>query len=133
MKYNLKYKIKDLFTEKLDLSVFKQFITSGDLVQLLIHLDTSLVSTSEKNIFHLKINYNISGRNIPIHAIWMGIIILEFENVPFDEVPKDFKSDWFLENDKIKKFVDESINHISFFIGGKLPTVPDIKEFNNEN
>ncbi|WP_346675520.1 hypothetical protein [Methanobrevibacter woesei] len=133
MNYNLKYEIKNSFTEKLDFSFFKQFIKSGTLVHLAVQLNTSLVSTSEENIFHLKINYNISSENIPMHTTWMGVVILEFEKVPFDEFPKGFKADLFLGDEKIKNFVDESIDHIEFFVGGKLPHVPNIKEFHNED
>lgn len=132
MNYNPKYEIKNSFTEKLDFSFFKQFIKSGTLVHLAVQLNTSLVSTSEENIFHLKINYNISSKNIPMHTTWMGVVILEFEKVPFDEFPKSFKED-LLRNEKIKNFVNESIDHIAFFVGGKLPHVPNIKEFHNED
>lgn len=119
---NMNYKLKKMYTERLDVSSFHQLV-NGDEIKLGVNFNTSLLPSEKENILIFKIDYSIRAMNMPISLNWIGICILEFNETPINKI----ESDIFLENEDIEKFIDESIAKCSFFIGGDLPKLEDIK------
>ena len=119
---NMNYKLIKMYTERLDISSFHQLV-NGDEIKLGVNFNTSLLPSENENILIFKIDYSIRSMYMPISLNWVGICILEFNEAPINKI----ESDIFLENEDIKNFIDDSIEHCSFFIGGDLPKLEYIK------
>lgn len=115
------YEIKRLYTESLNTSFFPEFLKT-DQVQLLVNFNTNIIPYDEK-IFSLNMVYSVTTNKAPIFLNWVGVCVLEFE----DKCVDDINSDKLLNNPRIKEFLDEVVNKLSFFIGGDLPKMYDIK------
>ena len=120
----MKYKIKKLYTENLNVSAFNNFIEDGK-IKLNVNFNTDLLKSD--NDFILKIYYSINSLENPIYLNWIGVAIIDIENPQ-----KEFDKDVFLLDNQIKEFVNKSVENFSFFMGGELPNLTDILEVNND-
>lgn len=118
------YNIKQLYTESLHVSSFKNLV-KDEKIKLAIDLYTSLSKSEHYHIF--KINYSVSALENPIYLNWVGIAILNINNNS-----ENMNEDIFLEDKEIKKFINNAINNLSFFIGGELPQLDKITRSNHD-
>lgn len=125
----MKYNILKLYTEKLDLISFQNFVEDETVLGLIVNFHTSLLKTDYENIRLLKIEYTINASNAPISLNWIGTGILEFEDVP----PENLNAEPFLDNDIIKDFIESSIQNISSLIGGDLPNIYELRKGKDED
>lgn len=115
------YKIKRLYTESLNTSFFPEFLQNNQ-VELLVNFNKNIIPIDEK-IFSLKMVYSATTNKAPIYLNWLGVCILEFE----EECEEEIDLDKLLNNPRIKEFLNEVVNKLSFFVGGNLPKVYDLK------
>ncbi|WP_298523446.1 hypothetical protein [uncultured Methanobrevibacter sp.] len=67
--------------------------------------------------------------NQPISLNWVGIAILKLEDSGHDKLNDKI----LLDDDKIEKFINDSMEKFSFFLGAKIPNIVDqIKENKND-
>ena len=119
----MKYNIIKLYTEKLNMVAFQKFINQETL-NLSVTFNNSLLNTDNEKEKLLKMEYTIDVLYAPISLNWIAIGVLEFEDVP----PEDLKPDDILKDEMIKEFIESSIEHISFLVGGELPTIYELKQ-----
>lgn len=125
----MKFNILKLYTEKLDILSFQNFIDEDTLLELIVNFNTSIKKTDSDDIRLLKMDYSVHASNAPISLNWTGICTLKFDEIP----PDNLNAESFLDNDIIKDFVESSIEHFSFLIGGDLPNIYNLrKEKNND-
>ena len=119
----MKYNIIKLYTEKLDIISFQNFIEPNTLLGLIVNFNTSILPTDSEDIRLLKIQYSINASNAPISLNWVGMCTLKFD----DAAPDNLNAESFLDNEAIKEFIESCIEHFSFLIGGDLPSIYDLK------
>ncbi len=119
----MKYNIIKVYTEKLNMVSFYKFINQESL-NLSVTFNNSLLNTDNEKEKSLKMEYSIDVLNAPISLNWISVAILEFEDVPSEEL----NAEDILNDDIIKDFIESSIEHISFLVGGELPTIYELKQ-----
>lgn len=124
----MRYNIIKLYTEKLNIGAFYKFIDQ-DSLNLSVTFNNSLLNTDNENVKSLKMEYSIDVLNAPISLNWIAVGVLEFEDVP----PEDLNVDDILTDDIIKKFIESSTEHISFLVGGELPSIYELKQDKNHD
>lgn len=125
----MKCNILKLYTEKLDILSFQNFIEEDLLLELIVNFNSSIKKTDSDYIKLVKMDYSVHASNAPISLNWTGIAILKFEEIP----PDDLNAESFLDNDPIKEFIESSIEHFSFLIGGDLPNIYNLRKDNDND
>ena len=113
------YEIIKLYTEKLDISSFKNNI-EDEHIESVAKFNTSIIPAKDEKISTFIMEYSLRGTNKPISLNWIGICLLNIENS--DE---PLTEEILLDDDNIKNFITDAIDNFSFFLGGKLPNVYD--------
>lgn len=118
---NMDYEIIRMYTEKLHISAFHELLEKGSKIDLLINVNTNIQPSNVDGNSILKITYDVFAKDSPISLSWVGVCILKFEeSLGLSLQPIDL-----LEDKTIKTFVDDNIDHLSFFINGELPKTSD--------
>lgn len=120
----MSFEILRMFTEKLDVSTYHEFIEKGSNIDLLVNINTTIVPANTADAKKLKINYEVVSKDFPISLSWIGVCIFRID----DDSLNSSNSINFLEIPEIRSFLDENINHLSFFINGDLPKSSQMME-----
>lgn len=110
------YQIINLYTERLDLSSFKNRF-EGENIESMAKFNTSIIPPKTGNLYTFLIEFSLRAVNNPVALEWVGVGILEYEGV------NQLTEDILLDDESIVEFVNESLDKISFLLGGKLPNV----------
>lgn len=124
----MKYNIKRMYTESVNTSFFQNFI-ENDNIGLIVNLHTNFIQKDNEKDSILKVIYSVTANNIPIYLNCVVVCILEMG----DNNQQKIDSNKFLDNPIIIKFLDNTINHLSFFVGGDLPKIANIKGDSKKN
>ncbi|MBR6993930.1 MAG: hypothetical protein IKH85_07635 [Methanobrevibacter sp.] len=111
-------KIINIYTERLNMSSFKNSFDE-DNIESLAKFNTSVIPQKQENLYTFLIEFTLRAVNNPISLDWVGVVILEYAG---DE---KLTEDSLLEDENIKGFINESLEKISFLLGGKLPNIVD--------
>lgn len=123
------YKIKKTYTEKLDMKTYPELILGKKDVNLIIKVNFDLInSIIDEKTFIFIIDYNVMSNNAPISLNWIGNVFIES-----DENIDDISYELFIKNPEIESYLNKAIESFSFLLNGKLPTINDILEQNNED
>lgn len=123
----MNYEIIRMYTEKLHISAFHELLEKGSKIDLLINVNTNISPSNVDDNSILKINYDVFAKESPISLSWVGVCILKLEeDLGLGLQPIDLLGD-----KTIKTFVDDNIDHLSFFINGELPKTSDFMRNND--
>ena len=114
----MNYSISNIFTEKLDISAFKDSF-ADDKIKLIGKFNTSISHSKNKGNSKFIMEFTIKGVDEPIYLNWVGIAIFNCQNSDSSKVNEDI----LLNDKKIKKFISDSFERFSFFLGGELPDI----------
>lgn len=119
----MEYNIKKIYTETVNTSFFQNFI-ENDNIGLIVNLHTNLIQKDNEKDSIFKVIYSVTANNIPIYLNCVVVCILEIKG----NTQRKVNSDIFLDDPVIESFLDNTINHLSFFVGGDLPKISDVRE-----
>lgn len=112
----MNYEIIKLYTEQLNISSFKNNVDEEN-IESLAKFNTSVISLNQEYLYNFLIEFTIRAVDNPITLYWRGIGILKYEGD--DKLTEDI----LLNDENIIKFVNESMDKISFLLGSNLPNI----------
>ena len=115
----MNYSIVNLYTEYLNLSSFKNNVGDENNIESLAKVNTSVIPLKQENLYHFLIEFTLRAVNNPIILNWRGVVILEYDG------SEKLTDDILFNDENIVKFVNDSMDKISFLLGGKLPDIID--------
>lgn len=114
----MNYEIVELYTEQLNISSFKNSFQEEN-IESLVNVNTSIIVPKQGDLYTFVIEFKLRAINNPIFLNWRGIGIVAYDG------PNKLTEDMLLNDKDIIVFVTESIDKISFLLGGKLPNIVD--------
>lgn len=112
----MNYKIIKLYTEKLNISSFKNSFDEED-IESMAKFNASIFPPKKGEEYIFMMEFQLRAINKPINLDWVGIGLLKYNG------DGKLTEDSLLEDENIKGFINESMEHISFLLGGKLPNI----------
>lgn len=112
----MNYQIVNLYTEQLNLSSFKNSF-EGDNIESLAKFNISIIPPKKDNLHTFLIEFTLRAVNNPVAVEWVAVGILKYDG------SDNLTEDVLLEDESIVMFINESMDKISFLLGGKLPNV----------
>lgn len=120
----MSYEIVDLYTEQLNISSFKNSFQEEN-IESLVNVYSSIIVPKQGELYTFVIDFKLRAVNNPIFLNWRGIVIVSYNGS--DKLTEDM----LLNDENIRTFITESIDKISFLLGGRLPNV--VEELKREN
>lgn len=113
----MNYEIVNLYTERLNMSSFKNSFDDKDNIESMAKFNTSIIPIKQGNLYTFLIEFTLRAVNNPIQLDWTGVGILKYNGS--DELTEEI----LLNDESIIGFINESMDKISFLVGGNLPNI----------